>query len=131
MEVREFAFPKTGTLSTPFVAYREMVRRRFPESLAQSRLDAMTALYLRCAGYSAKDVDSEMERHTPAPANDMERRENIRCRQRLLAYAFGTAGDIDIAAVQPTLEQIQKYNSEAEQIERDRIEPTQPAFRLR
>lgn len=44
MRVRPFEFPRTGALSTPFPAYREMVKRRFADvKLARSRLDYMTA----------------------------------------------------------------------------------------
>ncbi len=41
--------------------------------------------------------------------------------RRIVGQAFGVAGDIDIASVQPNLEQIQKLNREAEEMERERI----------
>lgn len=66
MQVRPFEFPRTGVLTTPFPAYREMVKRRFADvKLAQSRLDYMTALYLRCAGYTKTEVSDELARHSP------------------------------------------------------------------
>lgn len=117
MEVGEFVFPKTGTLAEPFTAYQEMVKRRFSDvKLARSRLDYMTALYLRCAGYSSAEVSTEMARHTPAPANAREQRLRAFYEQRLVGHAFGTAGDIDIATIRPTQEQIMKFNREAEML---------------
>lgn len=117
MEVREFEFPKTGTLSTPFAAYQEVVKRRFADvKLARSRLDYMTALYLRCAGYSRADVANGIYRHTPAQTTERERNEKIDYGRRIVSHAFGTAGDIDIADVRPTPEQIQQFNAEAEQM---------------
>ncbi len=52
MEVRKHKFPKTGTLASPYDAYREMVKKRFPEKMDASRLDAAIALYMRYAGYT-------------------------------------------------------------------------------
>lgn len=122
MRVRQFEFPRTGALDTPFVAYQEMVKRRFADvKLARSRLDYMTALYLRCAGYSKADVANGIDRHTPAPTDERGRHEKINYGRRIVGHAFGVAGDIDIAAFQPTLEQIQKFNIEAEEMERERI----------
>ncbi len=39
----------------------------------------------------------------------------------MIWYAFGAAGNIDIAYAQPTEENIQKFNHEADEIERKRI----------
>ena len=122
MRVRPFEFPRTGALSTPFPAYREMVKRRFADvKLARSRLDYMTALYLRCAGYTKAEVSEEFSRHAPAPSS--QRKKNIRVfyEHRIVGQAFGVAGDIDIASFQPTLEQIQNFNQKAAEMERERI----------
>lgn len=118
MEVRRPRFPKTGTLDAPFTAYQEMVRRRFADeaNMARSRLDAATVLYLRCAGYDRQTVQEELERHTPAPDNERSWHEKIDYVQRIMSYAFGTAGDIDIANVNPTSEQIHLYNLEVERM---------------
>ena len=138
MRVRPFEFPRTGVLSTPFPAYREMVKRRFADvKLARSRLDYMTALYLRCAGYTTQEVANEVFRHTPARPKGQSRDERIEYGRRVVWYAFGTAGDIDIANVRTTEEYIQRFNREAEDMERDRIHhetrerQARPAFRLR
>ncbi len=40
VEVRKRTFPKTGALPSPYAAYREMVKKRFPEKMDESRLDA-------------------------------------------------------------------------------------------
>ena len=138
MNIRQFEFPRTGTLDTPFAAYQEMVKRRFADvKLARSRLDYMTALYLRYAGYSKADVANGIYRHTPAPSDERGRNEKINYGRRIVGHVFGTAGDIDIAAVRPTPEQIQKFNREAEEMERERMNremrerQARPVFRLR
>ena len=140
MEVRKHKFPRTGKLTSPYDAYREMVKKRFPEKMDASRLDASTALYLRCAGYTPQEVANELYRHSPArPKSQYSKDEKIEYGHRVIWYAFGTAGDIDLAYFQPTEEKIQKFNQEAEQIERERAgqvvqekeQPARRAFRLR
>ena len=122
MRVRPFEFPRTGALSTPFPAYREMVKRRFADvKLAQSHLDYMTALYLRCAGYSKADVSEELARHAPAPSSQREKNIRVFYEHRIVGQAFSVAGDIDIASFQPTPEQILNFNHEAEEMEREQI----------
>ena len=137
MRVRPFEFPRTGVLSAPFPAYREMVKRRFADvKLVRSRLDYMTALYLRCAGYTKADVSEELARH-PAPSSQREKNIRVFYEHRIVGQAFGVAGDIDIASFQPTPEQIQNFNQEAEEMERERIHResherrARSAFRLR
>ena len=53
-------------------------------------------------------------RHTPKGQN---RDERIGYGRRVVWYAFGTAGDIDIANSQPTPEQVQKFIQETEKME--------------
>ena len=82
-----------------------------------SRLDAAIALYMRCAGYTVQEVANELYRHTPARPKGQNRDERIDYGRRVVWYAFGTAGDIDIANSQPTPEQVQKFIQEAEKME--------------
>lgn len=131
VEVRKREFPRVGTLSSPYIAYRKLVKKRFPEKMDESRLDAAIALYMRCAGYTAQEVANELFRHTPARPNGQGRNERIEYGRRAVWYAYGTAGDIDIANARPTQEQIQKFIDEAEQIERKKQETPRPSFRLR
>ena len=112
IEVRKRKFPRVGTLSSPYAAYREMVKKRFPEKMDESRLDAAIALYMRCAGYTPQEVANELYRHTPARPHGQNRDERIDYGRRVVGYAFGTAGDIDIANINPTQEQIQKVSRE-------------------
>lgn len=63
-------FPKIGSLSSPYAAYREMVKKRFPEKMDESRLEAAIALYMRCAGYTPQEVANELYRHTSARPTD-------------------------------------------------------------
>ena len=107
-----------------------MVKKRFPEKMDESRLDAAIALYMRCAGYTVQEVANELYRHTPARPKGQNRDKRIDYGRRVVWYAFGTAGDIDIANIQPTPEQVQKLIAEAEQIERQNQELPHPAFRL-
>ncbi|MFR8053340.1 MAG: TraI/MobA(P) family conjugative relaxase [Bilophila wadsworthia] len=113
VEVRKRKFPRVGTLPSPYAAYREMVKKRFPEKMDKSRLDAAIALYMRCAGYTPQEVANELYRHTPARPHGQNRDERIDYGRRVVGYAFGTAGDIDIANIDPTQEQIQKTDIEA------------------
>ena len=122
VEVRQHEFPKTGTLASPYADYREMVKKRFPEKMDESRLDAAIALYMRCAGYTAQEVANELYRHTPARPYGQNRDERIDYGRRVVWYAFGTAGDIDIANVQPSDEDIQKFNKEVRALKNERIE---------
>lgn len=137
MRVRPFEFPRTGALFAPFPAYREMVKRRFADvKLARSPLDYMTALYLRCAGYTKAEVSEELARHAPAPSSQREKNIRVFYEHRIVGQAFGVAGDIDIASFQPTPERIQNFNHEAEEMERERIthktrERQTSTFRLR
>ncbi len=137
MEVMKREFPRVGTVASPYAAYREMVKKRFPEKMDESRLDAAIALYMRCAGYTPQEVANEVFRHASARPNGQNCDERIEYGRRVVWYAFGTAGDIDIANVQPTEEDIQRFNREAEDMECDRIHYetrerlARPAFRLR
>lgn len=106
MEVRKHEFPKVGTLASSYAAYREMVKKRFPEKMDDSRLDAAIALYMRCAGYTPQEVAGELYRHTLARLHAKNRDERIDYGRRVVWYTFGMAGDIDIANIQPTEEQI-------------------------
>ena len=115
VEVRKRKFPKTGTLTSPYAAYRDMVKKRFPEKMDESRLDAAIALYMRCAGYTPQEVAGELYRHTPARPHGQNRDERIEYGRRVVGYAFGTAGDIDIANVQPTEKQINNFVYETKQ----------------
>jgi hypothetical protein len=55
--------------------------------------------------------------------------------RRMIWYAFGAAGDIDIAAFRPAQEQIRSFHAEAEKVEAERLRETrreeQPQYRMR
>ena len=108
-----------------------MVKKRFPEKMDESRLDAAIALYMRCAGYTVQEVANELFRHTPARPHGQNRDERIEYGHRVVWYAFGTAGDIDIANVLPTEEDILKFNKEANSIAQKEIESARCKVRLR
>lgn len=114
-----------------------MVKKRFPEKMDESRLDAAIALYMRCAGYTMQEVANELYRHSPRRPHGQSRDERISYGHRIVGYAFGTAGDIDIANINPSPERIQNCNREAEEMEWVRIHHetrerrTRSTFRLR
>ena len=59
VEVRKREFPKVGKLTSPYAAYREMVKKRIPEKIDATSLDATIVLYMRCAGYTPQEVANE------------------------------------------------------------------------
>lgn len=132
MQVKEFRFNQQCRLESPLYAFQAMVQEKFADvRMNQSRLDSATALYLRCAGYSMDAVDQELIRHTPPPTTAREQRDSLERRSRILQYAYGTAGDIDIAASCPTSEQIQQFVAEAEQKEQELRSVIEQQKRLR
>ena len=122
IEVRQREFPRVGTQASPYMAYRKMVKKRFPEKMDDSRLDAVIALYMRCAGYTVQDVANELYRHTPARPHGQNRDERIDYGRGVVWYAFGTAGDIDIANINPAQEQILKFVKEVEPVEKESLQ---------
>lgn len=88
-------FSKIGKLQNPLIPYREMVRGRYSDLKAGlSRLEAVLALHLRCAGYLRKQGEEEMQRHTPPPLKSNPLAPKLGYLQRVLDYAFGAQGDI-------------------------------------
>ncbi len=59
-KVRKFEFPPNGALPSPCAAYREMVKKRLPEKMDESRLDAAIVLYTRMFGYTPQEVAVEL-----------------------------------------------------------------------
>ena len=121
MEVRKYEFPKVSSMQSPYAAYREIVRKKVPEPMDDSRRDAMTALWMRAAGYNAYEVADEMFKKARPLRKDMERRDWKIYARRMAQYAFGTPGDIDIAHAQLTPEKILNFQREAERLEKARL----------
>jgi hypothetical protein len=135
LNVRKFEFPKLDDLSAPYTAYREMVKKRFPEKLDESRLDALIALYMRCAGYKDHEIGAGILQEAKPLRQEREHRDWRDYAQRIVNYAFMTPGNIEIAAFNPTPEVIQKFHKEARDIEEERLgKPQQaeaPQYRMR
>ena len=106
-------FLKVGKMQNPLIPYREMVKRRYA-GLTLSRLEAATALHLRCAGYSRKEVEEEIQRHSPPPANSADPAPKLEYIQRILDYAFGEQGDIWVIGQRLGKPEVEKFNKEAE-----------------
>jgi hypothetical protein len=132
MDLKGLQFPKIGNMGSPYLAYRELLLQKYPEKRDESRLDAMIALRMRVAGYTAPEVANEMYRKArPLRTENRDWKDYAR---RTAWYAFGAAGDIDIAAFKPTPEKIQSFHQEAERLEAERLGETaqvQEAPRLR
>lgn len=129
MKYGQFAdgqFPKVGKLQNPLIAYREMVKRRYAD-YNKSRLEAFTALHLRCAGYLRKEVEEELERHSPPPAHPDDLSPKIGYLQRILDYAFGAQGDIWVIGQRLGKPDVEKFNKEAEIIDYYMKKPEQAA----
>ena len=92
----------------------------------------MIALRMRLAGYTASEVANEIYRKArPLREEDRDWKEYAR---RMAWYAFGAAGDIDIAAYKPTQEDILSFHQEAERLEAERMGETlqeTPRIRMR
>jgi hypothetical protein len=121
MRLERFTFSKIGNLEQPYRAYRELVRKRFLEKMDESRLDAMIAMYMRCAGYTYNEVGNAIYKQVRSLRGEQEHRSWDDYPQRMINYAFGAAGDIDIAAFRPTPEKITSFHQEAERLEAARL----------
>lgn len=111
-------FPRIGKLQKPLIPYREMVRRRYAAmKIGMSRLEAALALHLRCAGYLRKQVEEEMQRHTPAPLQSDSLAPKLAYLQRILDYAFGAQGDKFILDHHIGKPDVEKFTKEAEVID--------------
>jgi hypothetical protein len=119
MEVQEFQFPKIGSMASPYLAYREAIQKKYPEKPDASRIDAMVAIWMRCTGYTMQEVGNEMYKKA-RPLRE-ENRNWKDYAPRMAWYAFGAAGDIDIAAFKPTQESILNFHQEAEKLEAARM----------
>jgi hypothetical protein len=115
MNVKPLQFSKIGEMASPYSAYREIVAKRFQEKMDASRLDAAVALRMRLAGYTRAEVANEMYRK--ARPLRKESRDWKEYAHRTVWYAFGVAGDIDIADFKPTPEKILSFHQEAERLE--------------
>jgi hypothetical protein len=79
---------------------------------------------MRVTGYGNQETVNELYRQ--APPLRQESRDWKSYVRRISLYAFGSAGNIDIAAFQPTMEKIYKFYQEAAQIEAARLAPEPP-----
>lgn len=135
MEVRKFEFPKIGSLAAPYRACLEILQKENPGAIDASRMDSLLALHMRLAGYTPQETANEMYRQARPLRREKENRDWIDYARRMVWYAFGAPGDIDLAAAKPTKELIQTFQREAERIEAERQKPKppeeQPQYRMR
>jgi hypothetical protein len=126
MEISKFSFPKIGALASPYAVYRELVTKRFPEKMDESRIDAMIALWMRVTGYTDAEIANEIYRQARPLRQEPEHRDWKDYARRTVWYAFGAAGDIDIEAFRPTPEKLLAFHQEAVKVEAGRMREKQP-----
>lgn len=105
----------SGSLASPYRAYREQAKKRFPEPMDNSRLDAVIALWMRVTGYSKAEAANEI--YKQARPSRSEKRDWPAYVRGIARYAYGVAGDIDIDAFQPTPEKVLAFQQETEKLE--------------
>ena len=62
MEVRKYEFSKVTSMQSPYAVYRELIGKKVPEPVDDSRRDVMIVLWMRAAGYTVYAVADEMFR---------------------------------------------------------------------
>jgi hypothetical protein len=138
-EIPKREFPRISAMQSPYPAYRGLVLKKVPEPMDDSRRDAMTALWMRAAGYTVYEVADEMFKKARPLRKDTERRDWKSYARRTAQYAFGASGDIDIANAGLTPEKILSFHQEAETLDAARaakerekaVEEQRPVFRMR
>jgi hypothetical protein len=130
-------FAQVGKLQAPYAAYREQIMQQTPAPMDESRRDGMIALWMRATGYTQEETAKAMGSDGHALRN--EKRDWKDYAQRVLRYAFGVAGDIDILSARPTNKELAEFARKAETLEAARLamqrekeaEQQRPAFRMR
>jgi hypothetical protein len=97
----------------------------------ESRRGGMIALWMRATGYTQRETAEAMGYDGHALRN--EKRDWKDHAHRVLSYAFGVAGDIDIASARPTQKKLAEFAEKAETMEAARLAAQQerPMFRMR
>lgn len=101
-----------------------------------ARLSGQAAIAgISVSEYTPQETANEMYRQARPLRREKENRDWIDYARRMVWYAFGAPGDIDLAAAKPTKELIQTFQREAERIEAERQKPKppeeQPQYRMR
>ena len=86
----------SGDAVTAYHAHLEDIRRHLTIE-DYSRVDAMIALRLRATGHSRDAVMDAVRQYAPAIRETPARRDWQRYAERTADYAFGTAGDVELA----------------------------------
>ena len=87
---------RPGDAVSAYHAHLENIRRHLSIE-DYSRVDAMIALRMRSTGHSRDDVAKAIQQCAPTIREAQERRDWQRYAERTAAYAFGVAGDVDLA----------------------------------
>ncbi|WP_165068124.1 relaxase/mobilization nuclease domain-containing protein [Desulfovibrio sp. ZJ200] len=98
-EVKSRVFSRTGRIPKPLEAYRAFVEKTFsPERRAQSWKDSLTALYMRYAGYTEKEIaDCFIRQNISEDPSDQK---DTKFYARMIAQqAFGAKRDIIISDI--------------------------------
>jgi hypothetical protein len=130
-------FAPIGKLQSPYAAYREQIMQQTPTPMDESRRDGMIALWMRATGYTQSETAKALGYDGHALRS--EKRDWKDYAHRVLRYAFGVAGDIDIIAARPTNNELAEFARQAEKVEAARLvaegetqsDGEGPLFRLR
>jgi hypothetical protein len=109
-----------------YAAHRETIRK---EKAAQdlSRIDAMIALRMRSTGHSREAVAEAIRQCASKAHEEKESRDWQRYAERAVAYAFGIAGDVELARSEALRKQWEK--AEAPDVP-DAPRPETPRMRM-
>ena len=125
---KPFEFPKIGELASPYTAYRELLLQQYTDKIDPSQLDAVIAMRMRLAGYARGFVAKEIGDEAAKLRRKDESRDWHDYARDTAYYAFGVAGDIDIAAEKPTPEHILAFHQAAERLEAARMGPVEEVW---
>jgi hypothetical protein len=125
--LKPFTPPPTKT-ADPFAAYAAHRETLHWKIAGPSRLDALIALAMRVGGHNREDVAGAILRHAQETRD--ENRDWNRYAERAVAFAFGAAGDAELAQNEALREQLRKTET-PEEMPKDEPRPEPPRIRMR
>jgi hypothetical protein len=106
--------PAAARPCEPVLAYLAHLKDIGEETADTSRIDALIALRMRVTGHSRKAVELAVRQCAPRKHEVVESRDWRRYAERTAAYAFGVAGDVELAQCVKLIEQWQKIENPEE-----------------
>jgi hypothetical protein len=122
--------PAAARPSEPVLAYLAHWKDIGEETADTSRIDALIALRMRVTGHSRKAVELAVRQCAPRKHEVVESRDWRRYAKRTAAYAFGVAGDVELARSEALFEQWRQMEKQ-ETPRHDEIHPQPSRLRMR